>query len=274
MRLSPEQFWTYSEWLFQHNGLRDGMILALALSILGFLVGYLVSVVNHGPVEGFLKVAQNIGQLFTVDIPKFSFRRVGAIAGLAFKESVRKKILVLIGIFIIAMMFAGWYLDQNADYPARLYISFVLTATNYLVIVLGFFVSCFSIPQDIKSRTIYTIVTKPVRPLELFLGRVLGFAGIGTLILLVMGLLSYVFVVRGLNHEHEVETLDANGKIGQTTFANKHTHTFTLNEEGRGTTNEVKGHRHIVTKVGDRIVIGTKIDTCGGYAKRRSYTSG
>jgi ABC-type transport system involved in multi-copper enzyme maturation permease subunit len=276
MRLTPEQFWTYSEWLFQHNGLRDGMILALALSILGFLVGYLVSVVNHGPVEGFLKVSQVIGQLFSVDLPKFSFRRAGAIAGLAFKESIRKKILVLIGIFIIAMMFAGWYLDQNADYPARLYISFVLTATNYLVIVLGFFVSCFSIPMDIKSRTIYTIVTKPVRPLELFLGRVLGFTAIGTLVLLLMGLLSYVFVVRGLSHTHEVDTIDASGRIGQTNIDNKHSHTFSLNDEGRGTTNEAKGHRHIVRKDGDKIVVGPPIDDLTArvpiYAKKLDFT--
>ncbi len=276
MRLTPEQFWTYSEWLFQHNGLRDGMILALALSILGFLVGYLVSVVNHGPVEGFLKVSQVIGQLFSVDLPKFSFRRAGAIAGLAFKESIRKKILVLIGIFIIAMMFAGWYLDQSADYPVRLYISFVLTATNYLVIVLGFFVSCFSIPMDIKSRTIYTIVTKPVRPLELFLGRVLGFTAIGTLVLLLMGLLSYVFVVRGLSHTHEVETIDAAGRVGQTNVENKHSHNFTLNDEGRGTTNEAKGHRHIVRKEGDKIVVGPPVDDLTArvpiYAKKLDFT--
>ena len=173
MRLSPEQFWTYSEWLFQKNGLRDGFFLALVLAILGFVIGYIVAVIKHGPSEGFLQVARIIGQLFAVDIPKMSFRRIFAMAKLAIKESIRKKVLVVVGIFIVGMMFAGWYLDENADYPARLYISFVLTMTNYMVIVLGLFVSCFSIPADIKSRTIYTIVTKPVRPLELFLGRVL-----------------------------------------------------------------------------------------------------
>jgi lysylphosphatidylglycerol synthetase-like protein (DUF2156 family) len=154
MRLNPDHFWTYSEWLFEKNALRDGAILSVTLALLGFIIGYIVSVFKYGPSEGFLRVSQIIGQLFTVDLPKLSFRRIYAMAKLAVKESIRKKILVLIGIFIVAMMFAGWYLDPDADSPARLYLVFVLTATNYLVILLGLFISCFSIPADIKSRTI------------------------------------------------------------------------------------------------------------------------
>jgi len=240
------------------------------------VIGYIVSVFKYGPSEGFLRVSQIIGQLFTVDLPKLSFRRIYAVAKLAVKESIRKKILVLIAIFIVAMMFAGWYLDPNADYPARLYLSFVLTATNYLVLLLGLFISCFSIPADIKSRTIYTITTKPVRPLELFLGRVFGFAAIGTFVLAIMGLLSYIFVVRGLDHDHQVVSVDPSGRAGETSFDNRHRHTFTLNSEGRGTTNEVKGHRHIVTKVGDKIVVGGPIDDLTAripiYAKNLTFT--
>lgn len=276
MRLNPDHFWTYSEWLFQQNALRDGFFLALILALLGFVIGYIVSVFKYGPSEGFLRVSQIIGQLFTVDLPKMSMRRIYAVAKLAVKESIRKKILVLIAIFIVAMMFAGWYLDPSADYPARLYISFVLTATNYLVLLLGLFISCFSIPADIKSRTIYTITTKPVRPLELFLGRVFGFAAIGTFVLAVMGLLSYVFVVRGLDHDHDVVSIDPTGRSGETSFDNRHRHSFTLNSEGRGTTNEVKGHRHIVTKVGDKVVVGGPIDDLTAripiYAKSLTFT--
>ena len=75
------------------------------------------------------------------------------------------------------MLFAGWYLDPRSSDPARLYISFVLTATNYLILLLALFISTFSLPADIKSRTIYTIVTKPVRATEIVLGRMLGFIG-------------------------------------------------------------------------------------------------
>lgn len=276
MRLNPDHFWTYSEWLFQQGALFNGVLLAIILSVLGFLFGYIVSVFKHGPSEGFLKVSQIIGQLFTVDLPKMSARRIYAVAKLAVKESIRKKVLVLVGIFVVGMMFAGWYLDPNAEYPARLYISFVLTATTYLVLLMALFISCFSIPADIKSRTIYTITTKPVRPLELFLGRVFGFTAIGTFVLAIMGLLSYIFVVRGLDHDHEVVSLDPTGRSGETSFDTRHRHTFTLNAEGRGTTNEVKGHRHIVTKVGDKAVVGGPIDDLTAripiYARGLSFT--
>lgn len=276
MRLSAEQFWTYWEWLIDNHGLRDGFFLTLALAVLGFLIGMLVSIVKSGPGEGFLNVSRIIGQLFTVDIPKLSFRRIWAIARLAIKESIRKKVLVVVAVFIVGMMFAGWYLDENADYPARLYISFVLTMTNYMVIVLGVFVSCFSIPADIKSRTIYTIVTKPVRPLELFLGRVLGFVTVGTIVLSIMGLLSYVFVVRGLYHEHEVVSTDPEGRSGETSSVQRHKHTFTLNASGTGQTNEIKGHSHLVEKVGDKIVIKGPVDDLTArvpiYAKSLTFT--
>lgn len=276
MQLYPEQFWTYWEWLIEKNGLRDGLFLALILAVIGFLVGLIVAVIKHGPGEGFLNVSRLIGQLFTVDIPKLSGRRIWAIAKLAIKESIRKKVLVVVGVFIVGMMFAGWYLDQNADYPARLYISFVLTMTNYMVIVLGLFISSFSIPADIKSRTIYTIVTKPVRPLELFLGRVVGFMTIGTLVVASMGILSYFFVVRGLYHEHEVVSTDPEGRTGETSRVQRHRHTFTLNESGVGQTNENKGHSHIVKKVGDKYVIEGPLNDLTArvpiYAKELSFT--
>ncbi len=81
----------------------------------------------------------------------------------------------------------------------------MLTATTYLVLLMALFLSVFSLPTDIKNNTIYTIVTKPVRPGEIVLGRILGFSLIGTVLLAVMGVFSYVFVVRVLNHTHDVE---------------------------------------------------------------------
>jgi lysylphosphatidylglycerol synthetase-like protein (DUF2156 family) len=186
MRLTPDQFWTYFEWLFENYGLLQGFLLVVVLSIVGFLIGFVVALLKYGPNEGFLQVSKVIRELFAVDIPKTSMRRITAIARLAIKEAIRKKVLVVVGVFVIAIMFAGWYLDPKADHPARLYISFVLAATNYMVLLLGLFLSCFSLPADIKNRTIYTIVTKPVRPTEIFLGRVFGFIAVGTLILVIL----------------------------------------------------------------------------------------
>ena len=78
------------------------------------------------------------------------------------------------------------------------------------------FISAFSLPEDIKSKTIYTIVTKPVRATEIVLGRMIGFVAVGTVMLMPMGLVSFIFVDRGLNHRHydlevDVKVVDSPG---------------------------------------------------------------
>ena len=123
---------------------------------------------------------------------------------LTIKEAIRRKVLVGFVIFVIIFLFAGWFLDVKSDDPAHLYLSFVLTTTNYLVIGLALFLATISLPADIKSKTIFTIVTKPVRSGEIVLGRVLGFVAVITVLLVVMCFVSYMFVERGLDHEHAV----------------------------------------------------------------------
>jgi ABC-type transport system involved in multi-copper enzyme maturation permease subunit len=122
-----------------------------------------------------------------------------------------------------------------------------LAATNFLILLLGLFISTFSLPNDIKSKTIYTIATKPVRPTEMILGRILGFGLIGSLMLAVLGVIGYVFVVRGLQHEHAVATVAQDGSQGNTNEVAFHQHRFRLDAEGKGVTDEVKGHQHTVT---------------------------
>ena len=106
-------------------------------------------------------------------------RRVSALAWLAVKESIRRRVVVAFAVFIVVLLFAGWFLDPGSTTRPRLYMSFVLTATSYLVLVLMLFLSVFSLPADLKSRTLHTVVTKPVRASEIVLGRMLGFHGAG-----------------------------------------------------------------------------------------------
>ena len=81
----------------------------------------------------------------------------------------------------------------------------MLTATTYLVLLIALLVSAFSLPNDFKSKTIYTVVTKPVRAGDIVLGRILGFTIVGTVLLAIMGVFSAVFVWRMLDHTHAVD---------------------------------------------------------------------
>lgn len=260
MELQPNQFWSLSEWLFDNDGLLRGGLLAVGLSVLGFLLSYLISVVRVGPVEGFYVVCRVIGQFFTVDLPGTSIRRILAIAKLAVKEAIRRRVIAIVGIFVVALMFAGWFLDPGAESRARMYIVFVLSGTNYLILLLGLFLSTFSLPEEIKTKTIYSIVTKPVRPTEIFLGRVVGFGFVGTVLLGLLAILSFVFVDRGLSHVHDVVEINADGSAGSLSKVSNHDHDFEIGEDGIGITSTDRGHYHTVTQLpGGKYEIGQPI---------------
>src|SRR5215470_5749971 len=161
------------------------MITAAVLSVLGLLIGYLIAVFRYGPLKGgdltYRVVANGISELAHV-----SPRRVWAIARLAVKESFRGRVFVALIIFFLILLFAGWYLKTGYQQPEKLLFDFVLTATTYLVLLIALLVAAFSLPTDFKTKTIYTVVTKPVRAGDIVLGRILGFTIVGTVLLLVM----------------------------------------------------------------------------------------
>ncbi len=270
MILQPDDFWSFYEWLmrpeaFLQSAFLQGVVLILLAIVIGLLVGYVYSANRYGPSEGFYAVARAIRDLVRFDLPGTSTRRVIALARLAFKEAIRRRVLFIVGLFMAVLLLAGWYLNPESDDPARLYISFVLTATNYLILALALFISAFSLPADIKSRTIYTIVTKPVRATEIVLGRMVGFVAVGTLMLVPMGFFSYLFVTRGLRHTHqevvELEELSDGTLRGETDAIRNHSHSFEIaaDDQGVGLTDKVRGHRHLVTRDGEDFKIGPPI---------------
>lgn len=236
MVLEDKEITPFLEWL--PGGLSLLGVVLLILILGGMFVGYLVSVMRYGPAVAVARVASAISTGIK-ELFELSPRRVWAMTTLAFREAIRRKVLVVFGVFMAVLLFAGWFLDSGADHPARLYLSFVLTATNYLIMMLAVFLSTFSLPNDVKTKTIYTVVTKPVRAWEIILGRIIGFVAIGTLLLAIMGIFSYVFVIRGLSHTHSsdrvsnVETDDGRTiRQGQTTRNNRHRHEVTITEDG------------------------------------------
>jgi hypothetical protein len=254
---------TFFEWLLPSGTRGMGALLTffLAVAVLAVLfsiLAYIFASIRHGPFEAFYVVAKGIATGVD-DLANTSLRRTFAMARLAITEAVRRKVLIAFVVFLAVLLFAGWFLDVKSDHPARLYISFVLTATNYLVLLLALFLAAFSIPNDIKNRTIYTVVTKPVRSTEIVLGRVIGFAAVGTALLVMMCGVSYLFVVRGLDHEHRVaeesiqEKRNAQGVLegytAETTLNSHHRHKIELDLDGIGQTDVQMGHWHEVNAV-------------------------
>jgi hypothetical protein len=188
------------------------------------------------------------------DLAATSPRRVWALARLAVQESVRRNVLVVMALFALMLLFAGWFLDPGSVNPGKLSIGFILGATNLLVCCVVLLLSVFSLPADIKSRAIQTVTTKPVHTGEIVLGRILGFAAVGTALLAMMGLAGWAFVVRSVGHAHTVtaeelvETTDEagerSGATGRTSLDRGHRHRVTIAADGSGIAETVQGHRH------------------------------
>jgi len=237
------------------------LIAVACLAAAGLLVGLLVAAVERGPSAGFRRTLRVLSA-GVGDAVGISPRRVWALAWLAVKESIRRRVVVVFAVFIMVLLFAGWFLDPASPDPGRLYLSFVLSATSYLVLLLALFLSAFSLPADIRSKTLHTVVTKPARPSEIVLGRMLGFTMIGTGLLAIMAPFSYLFVVYGLDHEHTLSAEDLHpvGRVidrqprilvGNTSKADDgHRHQVIIDASGKGRTDTIRGHWHEVSSTG------------------------
>ena len=263
MVLDDDYFLTFFEWLLPGPGGIGALgwfaIWVPLIAALGLIIGSIRSVLLYGPVEGFYAVARTVDTAVK-DLVQSSARRTLAMARLAIQESIRRWVLIVFAVFLLFMLFAGWFLDVESDNPARLYMGFVLGMNNMLLLMLALVLSTFSLPADIRDRTIYTVVTKPVRAGEIVLGRVLGFTAVGTVFLVAMCLISYVFVTRGLNHTHELDPttiVSAEGEDGAviqrgvTTADAYHSHPLTVDSDGAGQTDIVMGHWHEARREGE-----------------------
>lgn len=176
----------------------------------GFLFMGVVTLVGMLVSRGFRGVdtwTQELGGTL-LDLARISPRRVWALMQLTVREAVRRKALYVFVVFAVLFMFAGWFLsgsDLPPEFQVKVYVSFVLRAISWLILPVVLFLSCWSIPEDIRLRSLHTVVTKPVRRLEVVLGRILGFTLVGTGVLVVMAAVGWFWIVRMLPEEAEAQ---------------------------------------------------------------------
>lgn len=122
------------------------------------------------------------------DVTRFSPYRMFAISGVSFAESIRRRVLWVTPVAIIGILAVAQFLDPVDPQDAlRQTTKVCLFATGLVVVVTAIILACTNLPKEIESRVIYTIVTKPTTRLEIVLGKVVGFALVSGVILLIMG---------------------------------------------------------------------------------------
>jgi hypothetical protein len=155
------------------------------------------------------------------NVPRLRMRRIWALAKLSFKEALRRRVLWGFSFFILIFLFASWFLPYKPEDQVRNYVRAVHWAMTPLLLLTAGLLAAFSIPGDLKSQTMYTIVTKPVERFEILLGRFLGYTLLMTLVIVVMNLLGLVYVARGVDEEAAEESLRARVPVyGQLTVKN------------------------------------------------------
>jgi hypothetical protein len=177
------------------------------IKVVGFIV-FLVLIVTTvaaiasvGP-RGFMAVMRQLfeGVRDASELLTFgAWRRIWAVSMLTIREAVRRKALLVFVIFGVLFMFGSWFLTspgEKADIQIQRHVVFVFTAVSWLVLPVILMLACWGIPEDIKARSMHTVVTKPVRRNEVVLGRMLGFSVVATAIVFLMGVIGYFWIVR------------------------------------------------------------------------------
>jgi hypothetical protein len=144
-----------------------------------------------------------------VRLGRLRWRRIWALAKLSFKEAVRRRVLWGFSALLLVFLFASWFLPYRPDSQVRNYVRAVYWTMSPLLLATAGLLAAFSIPADLRSQTMHTIVTKPVERFEIILGRFLGYALLMSLVLVVMTGFSLIYVVRGVNQEAAYESLKA-----------------------------------------------------------------
>jgi hypothetical protein len=150
-----------------------------------------------------------IGLPFLADLPRFRARRVWAIARLSIKEALRSKVLLGFSALILVFLFAGWFVPSKPEDQVRSYVKIVYWTMTPLLLFSAGLLASFSIPTDIRSMNIHTIVTKPVERFEIVVGRFLGYVLLMTVVLIVMTAASLLYVFRGVDEDAKFESLRA-----------------------------------------------------------------
>ena len=140
---------------------------------------------------------------------RFRARRIWALARLSFKEALRRRVLWGFSAFLLVLLFASWFVPYKSEDQVRNYVRVVYWTMTFLLLIVAGLLAAFSIPADVRSQTIHTIVTKPVERFEIVLGRFLGYAWLMTLVLLFMTGVSLLYVFREIDPDAQFESMRA-----------------------------------------------------------------
>src|SRR6266705_793250 len=105
-------------------------------------------------------------------------QRISCIASNTFREAVRDRVLYNLIAFAVLMSGAAILIGQiSIDIERLVVINLGLTAVSLFGIVIAIFIGIGLVSKEIEKRTLYTVLSRPVRRWEFIVGKFFGLAG-------------------------------------------------------------------------------------------------
>lgn len=119
---------------------------------------------------------------------------VRAIASMTFKDAIRKKVLftlVFFALLLVGTVFLSWV---RVEYRLQQMTRILLGGMGFFGMIAAVFLAAPNLPDDIKNKTIFTVLTKPARRWHVLAGKILGIGYVLAVLLFLMGAMSYAYL--------------------------------------------------------------------------------
>ena len=105
-------------------------------------------------------------------------QRITCIASNTFREAVRDRVLYNLIAFAVLLSGAAILVGQiSIDIEKLVVINLGLTAVSLFGIIIAIFIGIGLVSKEIEKRTLYTVLSRPVRRWEFIVGKFFGLAG-------------------------------------------------------------------------------------------------
>ena len=102
-----------------------------------------------------------------------------AIAVNVFRQAIRDRVLYLVGLYAIGLVLLGALLPQvAANTQDKILLDVGLGAIALIGLATAIFIGTNAIPTEIRQRTIYTLLAKPITAIDIVVGKHLGLSAV------------------------------------------------------------------------------------------------
>jgi ABC-type transport system involved in multi-copper enzyme maturation permease subunit len=122
--------------------------------------------------------------------------RLWAVAANTFKETIRNRILVNILLFAVVLILLSLVVGEwSLGHQSKVIKDFGLAAMSLFGLLIAIFIGIRLMVQEMEQRTVYLIISKPIRRWEFVIGKYLGLACTLAINVLLMSLTLWAVVL-------------------------------------------------------------------------------